>query len=75
MKQAPKNIVLCGRDHVRDIQYGGRKVGFEPFGVGLKVEDLDTGELRDSTLKDCADIMKVLRCAGYRFGDACAGNG
>ncbi len=59
MKQAPKNIMLCGRDPARDIQYGGRRVGFEPFGVGLKVEDLDTGELRDSTLKDCADIMKV----------------
>jgi trimethylamine---corrinoid protein Co-methyltransferase len=57
--QAPETVLFAGRDPKHDVIASGRNVGFEPFGVGLKVEDLDTGELRDSTLKDCADIIKV----------------
>jgi trimethylamine--corrinoid protein Co-methyltransferase len=59
MAQAPETILFAARDPKNDVLTKHRSVGFEPFGVGLKVEDLDTGELRDSTLKDCAEIMKV----------------
>jgi trimethylamine---corrinoid protein Co-methyltransferase len=59
MAQAPKNILLAGRDPKHDYVTGGRKVGFKPFGVGLKFEDLDNGVFRDSTLRDCSDTLKL----------------
>ncbi len=59
MTQAPKNILFAARDPKKDYLAGGRKVGFKPFGVGLRVEDLDKGGFRDSTLKDCTEIIKL----------------
>jgi trimethylamine--corrinoid protein Co-methyltransferase len=59
LQQAPSKVLYAARNPKYDYLAGGRNVGFMPFGLGLKVEDLETGELRDSTLKDCADIMKV----------------
>ncbi len=59
MSQAPSTVLFAARDPEKDTISSGRNVGFEPFGVGLKIEDLESGEIRDSTLKDCADIIKV----------------
>jgi trimethylamine--corrinoid protein Co-methyltransferase len=59
MAQAPKNILFAARDPEKDFLTGGRKVGFKPFGVGLKIEDMDKGGFRDSTLKDCSEIIKL----------------
>jgi trimethylamine--corrinoid protein Co-methyltransferase len=57
--QAPANVLFAGRTPEYDYIAGGRNVGFTPFGVGIKVEDLKTGKLRDATLQDCADIIRV----------------
>ena len=57
--QAPKNILFAARDPEKDYLTGGRKVGFKPFGVGLKIEGIDSGVLRPSTLKDCGEIIKI----------------
>ena len=59
LKQAPARVLYAARNPKHDYLAGGRSVGFIPFGVGLKVEDLDSGALRKSTLKDCGEIMKV----------------
>jgi trimethylamine--corrinoid protein Co-methyltransferase len=57
--QAPSMVLYAGRTPEYDYIAGGRNVGFTPFGVGLKVEDLETGEFRDATLKDCGEIIRV----------------
>ena len=59
VKQAPSKVLFAARNPKFDYLAGGRSVGFTPFGLGLKVEDIETGEIRDSVLKDSADIIKV----------------
>jgi len=52
----PSQILLAGRKPERDFMMGGREVGFTTFGTGVQVEDLETGEIRDSTKSDVARI-------------------
>jgi trimethylamine--corrinoid protein Co-methyltransferase len=52
----PSQILLAGINPDRDFMMGGREVGFTTFGTGVQVEDLDTGEIRDSTKADVARI-------------------
>ncbi len=52
MAQCPSHILLAGRDPEQDFMMGGRKVGFTPFGTGALTQDLETNEIRESTLED-----------------------
>jgi len=55
----PSQILLAGRDPEKDFMMGGREVGFTTFGTGVQVEDLETGEIRDSTKQDVARIARI----------------
>jgi len=55
----PSQILLAGRNADRDFMMGGREVGFTTFGTGVQVEDLETGEIRDSTKADVAQIARL----------------
>ena len=55
----PSQILLAGRNPDKDFMMGGREVGFTTFGTGVQIEDLETGEIRDSTKEDVAQIARI----------------
>jgi len=57
LRSAPSTLLLAGRNPKYDIVIGGTKVGFMPFGVAIKILDLETGEHRESTNKDLAEAV------------------
>jgi len=54
--KCPSHILLAGRDPEHDFMMGGRKVGFTPFGTGALTQDLETNEIRESTLEDVKNM-------------------
>ena len=60
IRSAPEKIVLAGRTPDRDVVLEGRRVHFTNFGEGIKVYDIDTGELRATTKKDLALATRVV---------------
>ena len=60
IRSAPEKIVLAGRTPDRDVVLEGRRVHFTNFGEGIKVYDVDTGELRATTKKDLAMAARVV---------------
>ena len=59
---APSKLVLSGRTPDRDVVIEGRRVCFTNFGEGIKVNDIETGELRATTK---ADLEKASRVVDY----------
>jgi trimethylamine--corrinoid protein Co-methyltransferase len=60
IRLAPSKLTLAGRTADRDVIIEGRRVNFTNFGEGIKVNDIDTGELRGTTKKDLAMAAKVV---------------
>jgi trimethylamine--corrinoid protein Co-methyltransferase len=50
---------FCGRQPQDDVLIEQGRTVFAPFGEGLMVNDLDTGEHRQATKQDVADIARV----------------
>ena len=59
IRSAPSKFVLCGRDPKNDIVLEPGRVAFTNFSEGIRVVDPWTGELRDSTKADIADIARL----------------
>ena len=59
VRSAPSKFVLCGRDPKNDIVLEPSRVAFTNFSEGIRVVDPQTGELRDSTKADIADIARL----------------
>ena len=59
IRSAPSTFVLCGREPKNDIVLGPGRVAFTNFSEGIRVVDPQTGELRDSTKSDIADIARL----------------
>ena len=59
LSMCPNQILLAGRSKENDFLMGGRAVGFTTFGTGVQTEDLETGEIRDSTKEDVARIARL----------------
>jgi trimethylamine--corrinoid protein Co-methyltransferase len=59
LRSAPSKFVLCGRDPRNDIVLEPGRVAFTNFSEGIRVVDPYTGELRDSTKADIADIARL----------------
>jgi trimethylamine--corrinoid protein Co-methyltransferase len=55
IKSAPSKILLAGRDPKYDIVLEGTRVGFTSFGEGIKMLDMETGEIRESTKQDLVE--------------------
>ena len=56
---SPSKYVLCGRDPKNDFLMEPGRVAFTNFSEGIRVIDVDTGEYRQSTLQDVADIARL----------------
>jgi len=56
---APSKFVLCGRDPRNDFLMEPGRVAFTNFSEGIRVIDVETGEYRDPTKKDIADIARL----------------
>jgi trimethylamine--corrinoid protein Co-methyltransferase len=54
--QCPSHILLAGRDPEHDFMMGGKNVGFTPFSTAALTQDLETNEIRESTLEDVANM-------------------
>jgi trimethylamine--corrinoid protein Co-methyltransferase len=59
IRSAPAKLVLCGRDPANDIVLEAGRVAFTNFSEGVQVVDQETGELRDSTKRDVADLARI----------------
>jgi trimethylamine--corrinoid protein Co-methyltransferase len=59
IRSAPSKFVLCGRDPKNDIVLESGRVAFTNFSEGIRVVDPETGECRDSTKQDIADIARL----------------
>jgi len=59
IRSAPSRFTLCGRDPKNDFVMEPGRVAFTNFSEGIRVIDIDTGEYRDSTKKDIADIARL----------------
>ena len=59
IRSAPGEILLAGRDPKNDIVLGGNKINFTNFGEATMVIGPFTGERRESTKQDVANIALV----------------
>lgn len=59
LSMCPGQILLAGRNSENDFNMGGKAVGFTTFGTGVQTEDLETGNIRDSTKEDVARIARL----------------
>lgn len=57
---ARRAVTLCGRDPRHDIVLGGRRVHMGTGGAAIKVLDLETGVVRQTTLADVARIGRLV---------------
>ena len=59
IRDTPPGVRLCGRDPQHDVVLEAGRVGFTNFSAGIKVVDPRTGEYRDSTTQDVADLARL----------------
>lgn len=55
IRSAPSKVVCHGRDPKYDLVLEGKRVNFINFAVGIKIRDMETGEVRESTKRDVAE--------------------
>jgi trimethylamine--corrinoid protein Co-methyltransferase len=60
LASARSEVVLCGRDPEHDIILGGTRVYMGTGGAAVKVLDLQTQHIRESTLADVARIGRLV---------------
>ena len=60
LRDAPSEVLLCGRERHNDLLLAGNNVYAGTGGAELNVLDLETGRLRGSTLRDVADIARLV---------------
>ena len=59
---APERVFAAGRNPKDDLMLDAGRVGFTTFGEGLKIVDLESGELRTPTKRDVADTARLADC-------------
>jgi len=59
IRSAPSRYTLYGRDPKNDFVMEPGRVGFTNFSEGIRVIDVETGEYRESTKQDIADIARL----------------
>ncbi len=60
LKSIPRKVLLCGREGSNDLILEGRKVYAGTGGAELNVLDLESQRLRRATLRDIADIARLV---------------
>jgi trimethylamine--corrinoid protein Co-methyltransferase len=59
IRDAPASVRLCGRVQENDVVLEAARVGFTNFSAGIMVLDPRSGEHRQSTTQDVADLARV----------------
>jgi len=59
IQKAPESYTLCARDPQNDLILNGQQGYLSLDGTGLKVKDLNSGQIRNSTYADLADAARV----------------
>ncbi|MCF8068143.1 MAG: trimethylamine methyltransferase family protein [Desulfobacterales bacterium] len=67
IRLCPGNVLLAGRNPEQDFLAGGKNIGFTTFGTAVLTQDLDTGEIKDSTLDDLGKM--ALMCDALEHVD------
>jgi trimethylamine--corrinoid protein Co-methyltransferase len=60
IRSAPRKLIVCGRNPKNDIVLESNRIAFTNFGEAIYVDDLYTGEHRDSTKQDVADSALLI---------------
>jgi len=60
IRSTPEKLALCGRNPKNDIVLENNRIAFTNFGEAIYVDDLYTGEHRDSTKQDMADSALLI---------------
>lgn len=60
IKKAPKRVTLYAMDRKHDVELGDDKIYAHPLGGAANVIDLDSGEVRSSTLKDVENLTRIV---------------
>ena len=77
LRKAPRDILLASRDGKRDVRVPDGHTHVCTDGCGVNVLDLATGERRESTSKDLAELTRVadaLRPLAYQWPMCVAGD-
>lgn len=65
LSTSPSEILLAGRDEANDLLLAGQNVYAGTGGAELNVIDLETKKVRQSTLKDVAEIARLVDALEY----------
>ena len=60
LRLSPSSVLLAARDPKKDIHAEGDRVYFGPGTLPIKVRDLETGQIRLGTYKDCEDFARLI---------------
>lgn len=60
LRLSPSSILLAARDPKKDIHAEGDRVYFGPGTLPIKVRDLETGQVRMGTYKDCENFTRLI---------------
>jgi trimethylamine--corrinoid protein Co-methyltransferase len=60
IRSAPSQFVLAGRDPADDVLLGPGRISFCNFDEGIMVDDLRTGEHREPTVRDVAELARLV---------------
>jgi trimethylamine--corrinoid protein Co-methyltransferase len=60
IRTAPPSVMYCGRDPGNDFMVEANRVHFVNFDEGVKYIDPWTGDYRDPTIKDVADVARLV---------------
>jgi trimethylamine--corrinoid protein Co-methyltransferase len=59
ISSAPSTLLLAGRNPKNDVILDGSRVSYTTFGVGVRINDIETGAYRDTCKQDIADTALV----------------
>ena len=60
LASAPNGLIMYGKTPEYDAYLGEGRVNWIPFGSGIYVEDLETGEIRSSKKSDQVDCTRII---------------
>ena len=60
LRLSPSSVLLAARDPAKDIHAEGDRVYFGPGTLPIRVRDLETGQIRMGTYRDCEDFARLI---------------
>jgi len=60
IESAPAEYTMYGRTPENDLHCGGKNVIITNFTTGIEIQDIETGERRETTLQDLCDITRFI---------------